>query len=147
MLKKLIPDVGPRVSTALLLIRIATGIGFMMHGNPKLAAPMSWDDHYALLSGIPPILQLIITVAENLGGLLLVFGFLTPLWAFIYICDMLVVICAIKVPQGLPYVGTGGKSWEIEAHLLLAAIVLLICGPGRFSVDAAIVAWQERRSR
>jgi uncharacterized membrane protein YphA (DoxX/SURF4 family) len=59
---------------------------------------------------------------------------------------MLVVICAVKIPSGLPYVGTGGKSWEIEAHLLLASIVLLICGPGRFSIDALIVAWRERRS-
>jgi putative oxidoreductase len=146
MLTKLIPTLGPRVSSALLLIRIAIGIGFMMHGNPKLAAPMSWDDHYTLLLGIPRILQLLITVAENLGGLLLIFGFLTPLWAIIFIGDMLVVICAVKIPSGLPYVGTGGKSWEIEAHLLLASIVLLICGPGRFSIDALIVAWRERRS-
>jgi putative oxidoreductase len=107
---------------------------------------MSWDDHYTLLLGIPRILQLLITVAENLGGLLLIFGFLTPLWAIIFIGDMLVVICAVKIPSGLPYVGTGGKSWEIEAHLLLASIVLLICGPGRFSIDALIVAWRERRS-
>jgi putative oxidoreductase len=146
MLTKLIPDVGPRVSTALLLIRIAAGLGFMMHGNPKLAAPMSWDDHYTLLLGIPRILQLLITVAENLGGLLLIFGFLTPLWAIIYIGDMLVVICAVKAPSGLPYVGPGGKSWEIEAHLLLAAIVLLICGPGRFSIDALILSRLRRRS-
>jgi putative oxidoreductase len=146
MLAKLIPAVGQRVSVALLIIRVVIGIGFMMHGNPKLAAPMSWDDTYTLLPGIPRILQLIITIAENFGGLMLVFGFLTPLWAIIYICDMLVVIVGVKAHMGLPYVGAGGKSWEIEAHLLLAAVVLLITGPGRFSVDAAIVAWRERAS-
>jgi putative oxidoreductase len=139
MLAKLIPPLDSRVSSALLLIRVAIGIGFMMHGNPKLAHPMSWDDNYALLPGIPRIIQLIVTVAENFGGLMLVIGFLTPLWACIYICDMLVVICAIKIPSGLPYVGSGGKSFEIEAHLLLASIVLLITGPGRFSVDSLIV--------
>jgi putative oxidoreductase len=146
VLTKLIPVVGPRVSTALLLIRIAAGIGFMMHGNPKLAHPMSWDDTYAPFQGIPAILQLIVTIAENVGGFLLIFGFLTPLWSIIYICDMFVVICLVKAPLGMTYVGAAGKSWEIEAHLLLAAIVLLICGPGRFSIDAAIVAWRERSS-
>jgi putative oxidoreductase len=144
MLSKLIPDVGSRVSVALLLIRIAAGIGFMMHGNPKLAHPMSWDDTYTPFQGIPAILQLIVTIAENFGGFLLIFGFLTPLWTCIYICDMLVVICLVKAPLGMTYVGAAGKSWEIEAHLLLASIVLLICGPGRFSIDALIVAWRER---
>jgi putative oxidoreductase len=146
MLRTLIPLQSSRVSTALLLIRIAAGIGFMMHGNPKLAHPMSWDDTYTPFTGIPAILQLIVTIAENVGGFLLIFGFLTPLWSIIYVCDMLVVICLVKAPHGMTYVGAAGKSWEIEAHLLLAAIVLLLCGPGRFSMDAAIVAWRERRS-
>jgi putative oxidoreductase len=116
----------------------------MMHGNPKLAHPMSWDDTFTPLMGIPHILQLIVTIAENFGGLMLIFGFLTPLWTCIYICDMLVVICIVKAPSGLPYVGAGGKSWEIEGHLLMASIVLLITGPGRYSVDAALVAWRKR---
>jgi putative oxidoreductase len=146
MLSKLIPLQSSRVSTALLLIRIAAGIGFMMHGNPKLAHPMSWDDTYTPFTGIPAILQLIVTIAENLGGFLLIFGFLTPLWSIIYVCDMFVVICLVKAPMGMTYVGAAGKSWEIEAHLLLAAIVLLLCGPGRFSIDALIVAWRERSS-
>jgi putative oxidoreductase len=140
MLSKLIPATGSRVSVALLIIRVVIGIGFMIHGNPKLAQPMSWDDSYALLPGVPRIIQLIITIAENLGGLLLIFGFLTPLWCFIYVFDMLGVICLVKAHMGLPYVGAGGKSWEIEAHLLLASVVLLICGPGRYSIDAFIAS-------
>lgn len=146
MLSLLIPLQNPRVSTALLLIRIAAGIGFMMHGHPKLAHPMSWDDTYTPFTGIPPILQLIVTIAENFGGFVLIFGFLTPLWSLIFVCDMLVVICLVKAPLGMTYVGAAGKSWEIEAHLLLAAIVLLICGPGRFSIDAAFAMWRDRRT-
>src|ERR1700678_2400716 len=101
MLRLLFPLQGPRVSTALLLIRIAAGIGFMMDGHPKLAHPMSWDDTFTPFTGIPGILQLIVTIAENVGGFLLIFDFLTPLWACIYVCDMLVVICLVKGPMGM----------------------------------------------
>jgi putative oxidoreductase len=146
MLAKLIPPVGARVSVALLLIRIATGVGFMVHGAPKLAHPMSWADDFKALPGIPAILQLCVTVAENVGGPLLILGFLTPLWAIMQIVDMLVVILVVKGPR-MPYYGPGGRSWELESHLLLGALVLLICGPGMYSIDSAIVRWREGRAR
>jgi putative oxidoreductase len=146
MLTKFIPDQSPRVSIALLILRIATGIAFMMHGAPKLAAPMTWGDDYTLLPGIPHVLQLLVTVTENIGGPMIILGVLTPLIALMQLCDVSVVILAVKAAHGLPYVGPQGKSWEIEAHLALAAIILLLCGPGRYSIDAFFVAWRERRS-
>jgi putative oxidoreductase len=147
MLTKLIPDVGPRVSVALLILRIATGVAFMMHGAPKLAAPMSWGDDFSPLPGIPHILQLCVTIAENVGGPAIILGVLTPLFALMQFIDVGVVIFAVKAAHGMPYVGPQGKSWEIEAHLFLAALILLICGPGRYSIDAAIVAWRTRAAR
>ncbi len=147
MLNMLIPAQGTRVSVALLILRIATGIAFMIHGAPKLAAPMTWGDGYALLPGIPHVLQLCVTIAENVGGPAIILGLLTPLFAFMQLCDVGVVIVGVKAAHGLPYVGPQGKSWEIEAHLFLAALILLLCGPGRYSLDAMLVAWRERRTR
>ena len=147
MLRKLIPAVGPRVSVALLILRVATGIAFMLHGAPKLAHPMSWGDDFAPFPGVPHILQLCVTIAENVGGPALVLGVVTPLFAFMQICDVGVVIFAVKAAHGMPYVGPQGKSWEIEAHLLIGSLVILICGPGRYSIDAAVVAWRERAAR
>ncbi|HEY5339602.1 MAG TPA: DoxX family protein [Candidatus Aquilonibacter sp.] len=146
-LRKLIPSVGPRVSVALLILRIATGVAFMLHGAPKLAAPMSWGDDFTPFPGVPHILQLCVTIAENVGGPALILGVLTPLFTFMQICDVGVVIFAVKAAHGMPYVGPQGKSWEIEAHLLIGSLVVLICGPGLYSIDAAFVAWRERRGR
>jgi len=146
MLTKLIPSVGPRISIALLILRVVTGIAFILHGAPKLAAPMSWGDDFPPLPHIPHILQLCVTIAENAGGPALIIGLLTPLFAFMQIIDVGVVIFAVKAAHGMPFVGPQGKSWEIEAHLLIGSLVVLICGPGRYSIDAAFVAWRERRA-
>jgi putative oxidoreductase len=49
---------------------------------------------------------------------------------------MVVAIGMVHVPQGDPFVGQGGPSWELAAVYLACAILFLILGPGRFSLDA-----------
>jgi putative oxidoreductase len=133
----LIPPASARVSVALVLLRLVVGASFIFHGAPKLAHPMSWDTGHGPLPGVPAWLQLIIVTAETLGGWCLIFGFLTPLFAFLQTCDMIVVVFVVQLGRGLPYVGPG-RSYEIEAHLLAGALAILLCGPGIFSVDALL---------
>ena len=134
------PVVGHRVSVAMLLLRIATGASFMVHGAPKLAHPFSWGNGpTAPLPGIPAWLQLVVCITENLGGLCLLLGFLTPLWAFLQACDMLVAGFFVKAGlHGMPYVGPRGLNFEIETHLFVTSLVFLLCGPGLYAVDALI---------
>jgi putative oxidoreductase len=136
-LDRFIPTVGPRFSIALLILRIAVGASFIMHGAPKLAHPMSWDGPQGPLPGVPGWLQLVVCFAENVGGWCILFGLLTPLFAFLQTCDMIVVVFIVKMAHGLPYVGAG-RTYEIEAHLLAGALVLLLCGPGMYSIDAVL---------
>ena len=145
LLARFVPVQGTRVSIALLLLRIVVGASFLSHGAPKLAHPMSWADHFPIMPGIPPILQLCVVVAENAGGVAIILGLLTPLFALMQACDMSVVILGIAVAHGWPYTGNGARNWETEAHLLIASVVLVLCGPGRYSIDAVIAALSDRR--
>jgi putative oxidoreductase len=147
MWEKLVPSTGRRVSLAMLILRVTVGIAFVLHGMPKLAHPLSWDSGHGPLPGVPGWLQLIVVLAETVGGWCVVFGFLTPLFAFLQACDMVVVTFVIKMANGLPYVGPQGRSYEVEAHLLAGALVLLLCGPGAYSLDAAIKTMAARRAR
>ena len=143
----LIPPASARVSIALLLLRIVVGASFIFHGAPKLAHPMSWDTGHGPLPGVPAWLQLIIVIAEVIGGWCLIFGFLTPLFAFLQTCDMIVVVFVVEIMgRSLPYVGPAGRSYEIEAHLLVGALAILLCGPGTFSVDALLKRFMQRGS-
>jgi uncharacterized membrane protein YphA (DoxX/SURF4 family) len=143
---RLIPTLGPRVSLAMVILRIVVGASFIMHGAPKLAHPMSWDGPAGPLPGVPAFLQLIICFAENVGGWCILFGLLTPLFAFLQACDMFVVVFVVKmIGHGLPYVGKG-PTYEVESHLLAGALILLLCGPGMYSLDAWLMSLMKRRS-
>lgn len=147
MWQKLVPVTTTRASLALLILRVVVGASFIMHGVPKLAHPMSWDGEHGPLPGVPGWLQLIIVLAETLGGWCLIFGFLTPLFAFLQVCDMLGVTFIVQmIGRGLPFVGAGGHSFEVEAHLLAGALVILLCGPGTYSIDVALtrlISWRK----
>jgi uncharacterized membrane protein YphA (DoxX/SURF4 family) len=137
-MERLIPALGPRVSVAMLILRLVVGASFILHGAPKMAHPMSWDGPDGPLPGVPGWLQLIVCLAEYVGGWCLIVGLLTPLVTFLQVCDMIVVTFIIGLARGVPYAGPG-HTVEIPAHLLAGALVLLVCGPGMFSLDALFV--------
>jgi uncharacterized membrane protein YphA (DoxX/SURF4 family) len=129
---------------ALVLLRIVVGASFILHGAPKLAHPTAWDGSHGPLPGVPAWLQLIVVLAETVGGWCIILGFLTPLFAFLQAADMAVVVFVVKMAHGLPYVGKG-PTFEVEAHLLVGALVLLLCGPGRYSLDWVLKRFLQTR--
>jgi hypothetical protein len=62
-----------RVSTGLLILRVVVGLAFVQYGFMKMHAPTSWAG-----PGLPAFVQLFAFVVEFFGGLMLVFGALTP---------------------------------------------------------------------
>jgi putative oxidoreductase len=122
-------------SLALLLIRLVTGAAFILHGLPKIKNPMAWMGPD---SPFPGALQGAAAVAEFGGGIALIFGVATPLFALLLAATMGVAIGMVHVPAGDPFVNPGGKSWELAAVYLVNTLVLLLMGPGRFSMDACL---------
>lgn len=122
-------------SFALLLIRLVTGAAFILHGLPKIKNPMAWMGPD---SPIPGALQAAAAVAEFGGGIALIFGLLTPLFALMLAATMAVAIGMVHLPAGDPFVNPGGRSWELAAVYLANVIAILLMGPGRFSMDACL---------
>lgn len=143
-MRLLIPEQDARTSLALLVLRIVVGLSLIQHGAPKIHDPMHWLDQ-GPLPGTPPFLQLIVAIAEYAGGFALIAGVLTPLFALLLTGDMLVVLFAVLIPRGVPFVGSG-HSFEVPAYILACVLVLLLAGPGRFSADALLTG-RERRTR
>lgn len=120
-------------SVALLLLRLVMGTAFVLHGWPKIQDPLGWMGPEAT---IPHVLQALAAVAEFGGGLGLISGLLARLASLGIASVMIVALATVHVPAGHPFVGKGGPSFELAAVYLACAILLLLLGPGRFSLDA-----------
>jgi putative oxidoreductase len=137
----LAPPTTVTTGVALLLLRLVVGWSLHLHGMPKLHNPMHWlDDAPALHAAVPNAPQFIepvVAVAESIGGLFIMLGLLTRLVTVLIICDLGVAVFFTGMLTGHAFVGKD-PTYEIPALLWTSVLVLLIAGPGQYSLDALI---------
>lgn len=126
--------VGGRVAVGLLVLRVVAGLGMMFHGWGKIQKPFGW-----MGDAFPGWLQALAALSEFGGGAAWILGLLTPLASFGILCTMAVATHFHAVVQGDPFVakGTGG-SYELALLYFCIALLLLLAGPGRLSLDALL---------
>jgi len=124
---------GAGASTGLLIVRLVVGLAFMHHGYGKIQNPMGWMGPDA---NVPGILQAAAAVSEFGGGLAWILGLLTPLASLGIGYTMAVAVRMHAFVLHDPFVSlTGGRSYELALVYLSVAILLLLAGPGQFSLD------------
>ncbi|HLU34394.1 MAG TPA: DoxX family protein [Thermomicrobiales bacterium] len=126
------------IDSGLLLLRVATGLVFFMHGWQKLidqgiSATQSGFDMMG--APLPDVTAVIVTFVELIGGAFLIAGALTRIVGVLLAIDMAGAFFIVHVENGF-FVSNGG--FELVLLLGLAALSLVIAGPGRFSVDAML---------
>ncbi|MFB2894863.1 DoxX family protein [Aerosakkonemataceae cyanobacterium BLCC-F50] len=134
----------------LLLLRVGTGILFMLHGYPKITHLKQWASSLKM----PVFLCFLSALSMFGGGACLILGLLTPLVS-IAILGSMVFAAYLEIKQGLPFVasdpylipegqyeGPNGKgeppSWEKAFMYCLMLITIAVLGPGIFSIDALL---------
>jgi putative oxidoreductase len=122
---------------ALLLLRLAVGSAFILHGWGKIQHPTTWMGPQ---SAVPSVLAFLAAFSEFGGGIALILGLLTRLSALGLICTMAVAVYFHAVVFGDPFVATkqGGGSYELALIYLFISILFLAFGAGRVSVDKLI---------
>lgn len=125
-----------RMSIGLLIIRLVVGLAFVIHGYGKIQHPFAWMGPDA---PVPGVFQALAAVSEFGGGLAWILGLITPLASFGLACTMTVAVWTHAGMMHDPFVSpTGARSFELPSVYLCVAILLLLAGPGRFSVDRAV---------
>lgn len=128
-----IPD-----STVLLLMRLVVGAAFILHGWPKIQAPLSWMQPSPM--DVAPFLQAVAAALEFGGGILLIAGLVTPIAALGLIAEMIAALALVHLPRGDAFVATapGQSSFELPLVYIGIAAVIAVMGPGRWSLDALL---------
>ena len=121
-------------SAGMLALRLVSGLAFMFHGWGKIQDPLGWMGPEA---GVPGILQALAAISEFGGGLAWMLGLLTPLASLGLLCTMAVAASLHAFVLGDPFVpsGPGQGSYELASIFFCIALLHLLAGPGRFSLD------------
>jgi putative oxidoreductase len=131
-------DLGP------LCMRVGVGAVFAVHGWQKYDQ-IGVDNFAGFLESLnvpaPETVAWLQTIAEGIGGLMLIAGVMTRLVTIPLIGIMIGAIFLVK--DDLPGVGfvvdaSVGAGRELETALLAGLLGLLFIGPGRLSVDGAL---------
>ncbi len=131
------PFLGGRRGIGLLFLRLVVGTAFILHGWQKIENPFHWMDKTP--HAAPAFLQGLAVLAEVGGGAALILGLLTPLATFLLACAMFAGMALVHWPAGDPFVSP--KMWPAYEPALVyfaVAITVMLVGPGRISLDAAL---------
>ena len=119
---------------ALLAIRIAVGVFFVVHGYQKFFV-IGLDGFSEMIAGpmmgwpIPMVFAFLVAFAELFGGLALILGFLTRFSAFWL--SIIVLVAWVQV-KGLNI----GEKGDLDLLALGMTVALFIAGPGALSLSA-----------
>ncbi len=123
-------------SIALLLLRLIAGSAFILHGWQKVQNPLGWMGPE---SSIPAFFQFLAAISEFGGGIGWVLGMLTPLACLGIASVMTVAVSLHLMVLKDPFVNlTGGHSYELALVYLGIALLVLVLGPGKFSLDRKV---------
>ncbi|MGE5358424.1 MAG: DoxX family protein [Bacteroidales bacterium] len=152
------PQSAPRST---ILIRLMAGSVFFWEGILKFVYVNQGIGRFTKLGfPMPGPTAHFVAVLEIVGGLLVMSGFLTRLIAVPFIIEMIVAILSTKVtmylgtsPLPLPAVPPQIGIWAVlhevrsEYAQLMSALLLLLAGPGPWSVDAMLARAKHRWGR
>jgi putative oxidoreductase len=123
------------VDLALLLVRLALGIVFVMHGWQKLTA-IGVDNFAGMLASLgvpfPGVNAVIVTAVELVGGLAMLAGLLVRPAGLLIAVNMIVAAATVHLKNGffLP------NGYEFTLVLMLASLAISAAGAGAYSLDA-----------
>ncbi len=119
---------------AALLLRVATGVLFLIHDAVKIFifTPAGTAGFFASI-GLPPALAYVAMVLEFVGGLALILGVWPRLVAVIMVPLLVGAILAVHGANGFLFTNANG-GWEYPAFWALAMIVLALIGDGVYAL-------------
>jgi putative oxidoreductase len=127
-------------SPFLLLIRLAWGLQMHMSGDTKVRDVAKVTARFTHLGiPLPAASAVFIAILEFVGGILFALGLGSRLIALLFTGDMLVAYITVDHDAIASIFSNTRKFYAAAPYTyLVAALIVLIFGPGKFSLDALL---------
>lgn len=117
----------------ILVIRSGVGIVFIAHGMMKWNV---WELQPSEQLSLTMLTILkFLSIAEPLGGIALIIGYMTPLASFCMALLMAAVIYMKIFVWKMSFISEQFTGWELDFTLLCSLVCILFIGPGRISIE------------
>ena len=116
------------IDFAPLPLRVIAGVGFMIHGLPKILEIGKTQGSFMNM-GLPHDLAILIGLLEFIGGLAILLGVFTRIAAGLFAIQMIGAIILVKLSKGFI------DGFELDLLYLAIMVNLLITGPGFLSIE------------
>lgn len=126
-----------RAGTGLAILRVVTGLIFVMHGYPKLFGGIEGTAGFLGSVGVPvpTVAAWFVALLETFGGLALILGLFVAPVAILFAIHMLTGIVLVHAANGFYVVGPGQGGVEFNLLLIASMLALVLAGPGAASLD------------
>lgn len=136
-----------------LIARLVLGLVMFPHGAQKA---LGWFGGYGFSATmgfftgqmhIPAFFAFLAIMAEFTGSIGLILGLFSRVSAFGIAANMLVAVLMVHAPNGLFMNWTSTQKGEgFEYHLLALglALIVIVVGGGKWSIDSVLSGWLER---
>lgn len=119
-----------------LVLRIAVGVIFLVHGYAKISNIGQFSGFLTSLSvPLPMFFAVVVTIVEFFGGIALIIGLFTH-WIVKFLAfDMIFAMFLVHIKNGF-LITNGGV--EFTLILFAASLSLIASGSGKFSLDNSL---------
>ncbi len=115
----------------ILALRLVLGAIFIAHGWPKIKNLKGTAEAFRGMGFRPGrFWATLIALLEFVGGIALLLGFLTQIFALLFALEFVVIILKVKRKKGLV------EGYEFDLLILAALLALVTLGGGSISADS-----------
>lgn len=122
-------------NTSKLLLRLTVGFLMLFHGVAKVTHGVSFLEGMFTNAGLPSFFAYGAYVGEILAPLMLIFGYRVKIASLLIILTMIGAIALAHPGDIFLTTKTGAWAIELQMFYILTSIVIMLQGPGKYSLD------------
>lgn len=120
---------------AKLFLRLFVGFLFLMHGYAKLKYGTSSVESALEENNITQYLVYGVYIGEVIAPIFVLVGYYTKTFSLIIIINIIFAIYLVHPSEIFSMNAHGGLSLELQYFYIFTSLLIILLGPGRFSLD------------